>query len=148
MIHTKIHLHSSGCPVPSIALQCRIVAWNTIHCFKRVWQASYFWCLPEEPNQEACTTHCSHQHKPEPHEEVDLLVVHVDGECALNRIPETENADYSYHDFWYTKVLFIPSIRPGCLWPSIALIVQNCGLKQQSLCVAGGLSELGTTTAR
>ena len=31
MIHNKIHLTSPGCPWPSIALQCRIVAQNTIH---------------------------------------------------------------------------------------------------------------------
>ena len=31
MIHDKIHPMSSGCPRPSIALQYRIVAWNTIY---------------------------------------------------------------------------------------------------------------------
>ena len=31
MIHNKIHLICSGCPRPSIALQCRIVAKNTNH---------------------------------------------------------------------------------------------------------------------
>ena len=31
MIHNKIDLISSDCTRPSIALQCRIVAWNTIH---------------------------------------------------------------------------------------------------------------------
>ena len=33
MIHTKINLSSPGWPRPSIALQCRIVPWNTIHLF-------------------------------------------------------------------------------------------------------------------
>ena len=31
MIHNKIHLISPGCPQPSIALQCRIMAENTYH---------------------------------------------------------------------------------------------------------------------
>ena len=43
MIHNKVHLISPGFPQPSIALQWRIMAWNTIHFFcynirKAVWE--------------------------------------------------------------------------------------------------------------
>ena len=33
MVHPQIHLINPGCPLPGIALQCRLVALNTIHYF-------------------------------------------------------------------------------------------------------------------
>ena len=50
MIHTKIHLISPGCPDPGLALQCRMVSWNTIHSFSissAVAKSQY--AVPEKP---------------------------------------------------------------------------------------------------
>ena len=45
MIHDKIHLISPGCPRPSIALQCRIVAGLKCHLFQLHFQSQTSLCL-------------------------------------------------------------------------------------------------------
>ena len=48
MIHTKIHLISVGFPHPSIALHCRIMAWNPLISFSWVQFYNSWWYRESE----------------------------------------------------------------------------------------------------